>query len=90
MYRKILNDPLKFPEWLSKPAMEMLSRLIERDIEKRAGPEIKQSEFFKGLNFEELMKKNVKPPYLPTVVSGLCDHRCRIFFSPHFVLSGLL
>jgi len=72
MYRKILNDPLKFPEWMSKPAMDMLGRLLERDISKRLkdGPEIKATEFFKGINFDELYNKKIKPPYVPSVSSS--------------------
>ena len=72
MYRKILNEPLKFPEWMSKPAMDLLSRLLERDIEKRLkeGADIKKADFFKGLNFEDLYNKKIKPPYVPSVSSA--------------------
>jgi len=72
MYRKILNDSLKFPEWMSKAAMEMLSKLLERDIEKRLkeGSEIKKVEFFKGINWDDLYNKKIKPPYVPNVSSA--------------------
>jgi len=52
MYRKILNDPLKFPEEMGKDARNLITRLLSRDPENRLGSngaeEIKKHPFFKN------------------------------------------
>jgi serum/glucocorticoid-regulated kinase 2 len=37
MYRKILNDPLKFPDEMGKDAQNLIARLLSRDPEDRLG-----------------------------------------------------
>jgi serine/threonine protein kinase len=52
MYRKILNDPLEFPDEMGKDARNLIIRLLSRDLENRLGSngakEIKKHPFFKG------------------------------------------
>ncbi len=52
MYRKILNDPLKFPDEMGKDARNLITRLLSRDPENRLGSngaeEIKKHPFFKS------------------------------------------
>ena len=52
MYRKILNDPLKFPDEMGKDAQNLITRLLSRDPESRLGSngaeEIKKHPFFKS------------------------------------------
>ena len=52
MYRKILNDPLKFPDEMGKDARNLITRLLSRDPENRLGSngakEIKKHLFFKS------------------------------------------
>lgn len=52
MYRKILNDPLKFPDEMGKDARNLITRLLSRDPESRLGSngagEIKKHPFFKS------------------------------------------
>ena len=52
MYRKILNDPLKFPDEMGNDARNLITRLLSRDPESRLGSngteEIKKHPFFKS------------------------------------------
>ena len=52
MYRKILNDPLKFPSEMKEDARNLITRLLSRDPENRLGSngagEIKKHPFFKS------------------------------------------
>ena len=52
MYKKILNDPLKFPDEMGKDARNLITRLLTRDPENRLGSngpeEIKKHPFFKS------------------------------------------
>lgn len=49
-------------------------QLLQKEKEKRLGAkrdfeEIKQTEFFQDVNWEDLYNKKVQPPYNPNVVS---------------------
>ena len=71
MYRKILNDPLKFPDEMGNDARNLITRLLSRDPESRLGSngteEIKKHPFFKS---------STCFPSLPFAVqlSGLTHH----------------
>mmetsp|Transcript_37429 Transcript_37429/g.43003 ORF Transcript_37429/g.43003 Transcript_37429/m.43003 type:complete len:153 (-) Transcript_37429:69-527(-) len=66
----IVNYKLPIDENLfSKPAFDFISRLLERDPKKRLGAkglnEIKNHKFFKGLDWDKLYKREIKPPFSP-------------------------
>lgn len=72
-YRKILYDPLVFPEHMSAPAKSVLTALLTRDPSKRLGArgaqEIRAHPFFSGhLDWEKLLAKKIRPPFKPSVV----------------------
>ena len=74
MYRKILSDPLRFPEEVAGEARSLLTQLLNRDPSKRLGVngahEIKQHPFFaRHLDFNRLWQKKIQPPFKPAVVS---------------------
>jgi serine/threonine protein kinase len=78
MYDKILNSDLILPEQLmSTEAMDLLTRLLERDPKKRLGSgptewqEIKNHPFFDGIDWEQLYNKSIKPPFIPNVKGEL-------------------
>lgn len=54
---------------ISKNALDLISRLCERDPKKRLGAngvdEIKNHRFFKAINWDKLFSKSVKPPFVP-------------------------
>lgn len=61
----------------SKPAYDLIIKLLERDPKKRIGAkgaeEIMQHKFFKTINWKKLYDRQVKPPYVPNdkiLISG--------------------
>ncbi len=76
MYRKILKDPLIFPDFLDRDSKSIISGLLNRDPMKRLGnngaKEIKQHLFFKKIDWKRLYNKGYAPPYKPPV-SGQMD-----------------
>jgi len=75
MYRKILSDPLRFPDECGTEARSLLTALLNRDPARRLGvngaQEIKNHPFFsKHIDFKKLWQKKIQPPFKPAVVSG--------------------
>lgn len=76
MYRKILEDPLKFPgsEIVPPAARDLLSRLLDRDPQRRLGAngaaEIKSHHFFANIDWRKLLQRKYEPSFRPNVVSG--------------------
>lgn len=76
MYRKILSDPLRFPEEVGPEARALLTRLLDRDPSRRLGvngaQEIKDHPFFsRHIDFKKLMQKKIPPPFKPAVKSAI-------------------
>eukprot|EP01135_Chromosphaera_perkinsii_P001613 Nk52_evm83s207 gene=Nk52_evmTU83s207 len=75
MYHKILFSPLTFPPEMARPARSLITGLLEREPSKRLGygkngaQDIKSHEFFKGLNWDHLMKKKLVAPWRPKLAS---------------------
>lgn len=75
MYRKILQDPLRFPDEVGSDARSLLTKLLNRDPAQRLGvngaQEIKDHPFFaKHIDWKRLLAKKIQPPFKPAVVSG--------------------
>ncbi|KAF9970385.1 AGC protein kinase Gad8 [Actinomortierella ambigua] len=75
MYRKILQDELRFPDDVAPDARSLLSALLTRDPNQRLGNNgssaIKQHPFFKAISFTQLMAKKIQPPFKPSVSSAI-------------------
>ena len=76
---EFLNDfknEIEYPENISPEAKELINKLIENDPKKRLGynssDEIKNSDFFKKIDFDKIYNKEYKPPFRPKV-SGELD-----------------
>ncbi|QPG74912.1 hypothetical protein FOA43_002250 [Brettanomyces nanus] len=71
MYRKILNDPLVFPADIDATTKDLITKLLNRDPNKRLGyegvSEIKSHPFFKDIDWDKLNNKGYIPPYKPQV-----------------------
>ena len=73
VYQKILKGKLKFPSSFDSNAKSLVKHLLEIDLTKRYGNlkggvnDIKSHRFFKGYDFESLLKKAISPPYVPKV-----------------------
>ncbi|WVO16577.1 hypothetical protein L204_104256 [Cryptococcus depauperatus] len=76
MYRKILTEPLRFPDSVRSEARSLLTTLLNRDPQHRLGvngaQEIKNHPFFaKHINFAKLWNKQIQPPFKPAVASAI-------------------
>lgn len=78
MYRKILQDPLRFPEDVHSDARALLTLLLLRDPTQRLGSgasgagAIKAHPFFaKHIDWDLLWAKKVRPPFKPSVASAI-------------------
>ncbi|EDO19622.1 hypothetical protein Kpol_1018p162 [Vanderwaltozyma polyspora DSM 70294] len=75
MYKKILQEPLRFPDEFDKDAKDLLIGLLSRDPKRRLGyngaQEIKSHPFFSQLSWQRLWMKGYIPPYKPPVVSSV-------------------
>jgi len=69
MYNKIMNDKLVFPPHVSADARSLLTGLLERVPEKRLQDAklIKAHPYFKGLDWDAIVRKEVEPPFIPNV-----------------------
>lgn len=77
MYKKILQDELKFPEVFDSDAKDLLIKLLDRDPKKRLGgksgsEEIKKHQFFNNIDWKRLNNKGYTPLFKPPV-SGAFD-----------------
>jgi len=76
MYRKILQDPLRFGEEIGSDARTLLTGLLTRDPAARLGvngaEDIKKHPFFgKHIDFKKLVAKKIQPPFKPSVASAI-------------------
>lgn len=74
LFRKILNERVKMPEGSSAPACKLLKGLLNRNATARLGAtkstilqiggvtKLKQQDFFHGLDWNLLEKKEIDPP----------------------------
>ncbi|KAF1987380.1 serine/threonine-protein kinase gad8 [Aulographum hederae CBS 113979] len=74
MYRKILQEPLHFPgpEIVPPAARDLLTRLLDRNAEKRLGSngaaEIKAHYFFHSIDWRKLLDRKYEPTFKPNVI----------------------
>ncbi|KAJ1913534.1 Serine/threonine-protein kinase [Mycoemilia scoparia] len=75
MYRRILEDPLVFPDDMGSRAKHLLRGLLDRNPNTRLGNngalEIKQQPFFAEIDWDFLLGKKYEPPFKPSVASAI-------------------
>lgn len=75
LFRSIVNDKLRFPKDIDPRAKRLIKSLMHKDPSKRIcnkaeGIEaIKNCSFFKGVDFEAILNKDLEPPFFPSVQS---------------------
>eukprot|EP00898_Chlorokybus_atmophyticus_P006321 jgi/Chlat1/6690/Chrsp49S00481 len=75
MYAKILRAPLHFPPFTPPAAIDILTKLLDRDPESRLGggpddaEDIKTHPFFEGVEWEAMMRMEVPAPFRPKIQS---------------------
>ena len=74
MYKLIKTEKIRFDKkfLISKDAKDLILKLLEKDVEKRLCyhegiEEIKKHPFFKSIDFDALLRKEIDPPYIPIV-----------------------
>uniref|UniRef100_A0A3B4DUV5 protein kinase C n=1 Tax=Pygocentrus nattereri TaxID=42514 RepID=A0A3B4DUV5_PYGNA len=73
VFDSIVNDEVRYPRFLSPESVSIIQKLLQKNPEKRLGAgehdanEVKRHWFFKGVDWEALLAKRVKPPFLPTI-----------------------
>ncbi|XP_038834014.1 protein kinase C theta type-like [Salvelinus namaycush] len=71
LFQSIRTDDPCYPRWLTKDARDILIKLFVREPERRLGVKgnIRQHSFFKDTDWNALEKREVAPPFRPTVKS---------------------
>ena len=75
MYQAILHGRLRLRPSASLPAQQLLTALLRKQAADRLGSapadfgEIRQHPFFVTIDWEALLEKRLKPPYVPLTVS---------------------
>jgi len=69
MYTKIMTAELEFHSFMSPEAVDLLTKLLERNDENRLQEpsDIKAHPFFKLIDWDLLLQKKVTPPFVPDV-----------------------
>lgn len=75
VYQNILRGKIKFPSTFDPDAKSLVKHLLVADLAKRYGNlkgganDIKEHRWFKGFDWKALMKKELKPFFIPKVNS---------------------
>ncbi|KAF4079581.1 hypothetical protein AMELA_G00179650 [Ameiurus melas] len=74
LFQSIRTDDPCYPRWLTRDARDILIKLFVREPERRLGVKgnIRQHLFFRDTDWNSLEKRQVEPPFRPTVNSP-CD-----------------
>ncbi|MCI4386202.1 hypothetical protein PGIGA_G00059680 [Pangasianodon gigas] len=73
VFDSIVNDEVRYPRFLSTEAISIMRRLLRRNPERRLGGgdrdagEVKKHLFFRNIDWNGLLAKKVKPPFVPTI-----------------------
>uniref|UniRef100_A0AAQ5XI51 protein kinase C n=1 Tax=Amphiprion ocellaris TaxID=80972 RepID=A0AAQ5XI51_AMPOC len=73
VFDSIVNDEVRYPRFLSTEAISIMRRLLRRSPERRLGAgerdaeEVKKHLFFRNMDWNGLLAKKVKPPFVPTI-----------------------
>jgi len=76
MYERIVEQPLRLVMVGSPSAREILQQLLHKDKSKRLGAkrdfdEIKDHAFFMPIEWDKLLRRELKPPFIPRVRSEI-------------------
>uniref|UniRef100_A0A8U8CG18 Serine/threonine-protein kinase N3 n=1 Tax=Geospiza parvula TaxID=87175 RepID=A0A8U8CG18_GEOPR len=73
VFDSIVNDEVRYPRFLSTEALSIIRKLLRKCPERRLGAgekdaeEIKIQPFFKGIDWNALFARRLKPPFVPTL-----------------------
>eukprot|EP00064_Thunnus_orientalis_P005575 superscaffoldBa00000552_g5589 len=73
VFDSIVNDDVRYPRFLSPESVSLMQKLLQKNPEMRLGggqedaSQIKKHKFFQGVDWDALLAKKVKPPFLPVI-----------------------
>ena len=71
LFKMIRYGNVKFPKYLSIEAVDLLQGFFIKDPDKRLGSygvdDIKKHQFFKGIQWDDILNKKIKPPFTPKI-----------------------
>jgi len=73
VFDSIVNEEVRYPRFLSNEAVTIMRRLMRKNPEKRLGSserdaeDVKKQAFFRTVNWDDLLMRRIKPPFVPTV-----------------------
>ncbi|NXJ61806.1 PKN2 kinase, partial [Rostratula benghalensis] len=73
VFDSIVNDEVRYPRFLSSEALAIIRKLLQKCPEHRLGAgekdaeEIKIQAFFKEIDWDALLARRLKPPFVPTL-----------------------
>ncbi|KAI5713253.1 hypothetical protein M8J76_001289 [Diaphorina citri] len=78
LFWSICNERPRFPQFLSVEAKNILVHLLDKDTTKRlgstqcnSGDDVVAHEYFRGLDWQALEKRELEPPFRPRVLHAL-------------------
>lgn len=75
LFKAIQQSPIRYPKDISDDSVKAVQQFLERDPIKRLGMEfspygeLKDHSFFNTIEWDKLEKRQIQPPFLPSVVS---------------------
>lgn len=81
IFEAITRDEVKYPRYLSTESVSIMKRLLRKNVERRLGSterdaeDVKKQPFFRNIDWDGLLKKRVRPPFIPTIVSSSFTNR---------------
>lgn len=90
MYRLIVTEKVLYPRIVSAEARELISKLLTKNPDRRLGSltdaeEVMEQAFFAAIDWSDLKKKRIIPPFKPEVrntLSGLRPLTTMLFLLP--------
>ncbi|XP_021947882.1 serine/threonine-protein kinase N isoform X4 [Folsomia candida] len=73
VFDAIVYEEVRYPRSLSLEAIAIMRRLLRKNPERRLGSserdaeDVKKQAFFRNIQWEELLARKLKPPFIPTV-----------------------
>ncbi|KAK5642432.1 hypothetical protein RI129_008599 [Pyrocoelia pectoralis] len=73
VFDSIVNDEVRYPRFLSLESIAIMRRLLRKNPERRLGSserdaeDVKKQAFFRNIQWDDLLLRRVKPPFVPTV-----------------------
>uniref|UniRef100_A0A669F5I2 protein kinase C n=1 Tax=Oreochromis niloticus TaxID=8128 RepID=A0A669F5I2_ORENI len=73
VFDSIVNDDVRYPRFLSPNSASLIQKLLQKNPDLRLGAgeedalEIKRHKFYEEMDWDALLAKKVKPPFLPVI-----------------------